>query len=103
MSVNDISTIAPAEGGKSVAAAGTPVQLSSTSIKCSAVVITARKGNTGSVAYGFDNTVRATAGSEVGAILTPGSSVAIDTRDVSNIWIDASVNGEGVGFTTIVR
>lgn len=105
MSVNDITTIAPIEGGKSVAAAGTPERIvaAGATTRCSAVVLTARKGNTGSIAYGFDNTVRATAGAEVGAILTPGSSVVIDTRDASNIFIDATTNGEGVGFTTVVR
>lgn len=103
MSVNDIASIAPIQGGKSVAVAGTPVQLSATSTRCDAVILTARKGNTGSIAYGFSNTVRATAGAEVGAILTPGSSVVIETMDVANVWIDATTNGEGVGFSTQVR
>lgn len=101
MSVNDIATIAPVEGGKSVTTAGTPVQL--TAAKCNGIILTARKGNTGSIAYGYDNSVRATAGSEVGAILTPGSSVFLPVVDASQIWIDASVNGEGIGYTTQIK
>lgn len=101
MSVNDLNAPVPVEGGKSVAVAGTPVQLAAA--KCNSIILTARKGNTGSIAYGYDNTVRATAGSEVGAILTPGSSVVLPVVDASQVWIDASVNGEGIGYTTQVR
>lgn len=103
MSVNDIATIAPTEGSKDVAVPATPVQLSATSIRCSAVVITARPGNTGSIAYGQTNAVRATVGAEVGALLAPGTSVTYPIWDVQEIWIDAAIAGNGVSFTTVVK
>jgi hypothetical protein len=88
------------QGNKAVTNAGTPLQLAAATA-CRAVVITARIGNTKEVAIGFSNAVRATAGSELGMCLQPGTSVAIAVSDLSLIWVDAQVNGEGVSFTYI--
>lgn len=103
MSVNDITTIAPTSASKNVAAAGTPERLSATSIRCSAVVVTARPGNTGTIAYGQTNAVRATAGSEVGSTLAAGQSVTYPIFDAMELWIDTEINGEGVSYTTVVK
>ncbi len=86
------------QGSKNIAVAGTPAALAA-STACTSVIITARKGNTKEIAYGFSNAVRATAGSEIGAQLQPGESVTLYVTNLSLIWIDAQVNGEGVSFT----
>lgn len=91
-----------AEGSKDVAVAGTPEELVAVSTPCSWVVITARRGNGGQIAYGGSNAVDATVGSEVGAVLAAGQSVSIPVADLQDIWIDASVGGEGVSFTYFV-
>lgn len=88
------------EGGKNVTTHGTPVQLVSTKTQMGAVVITARPANTGVIAVGFSNAVRAVAGGEVGATLKANASITIPgVADLSQIWIDATVDGEGVSFT----
>lgn len=94
----DIVGTGGGQGNKVVAAAATPVQLIATRTICASVIVSARPGNTGKIAVGFSNAVRATAGAEVGAILSAGQSLALMLDDVSKVWIDASVNGEGVGF-----
>lgn len=86
------------EGSKNVAATGTPEQLSAVKKLMGKAVITARPANTGPIAVGFSNAVRAGAGVEVGALVNPGESIEIEAPDLSQIWIDAKVNGEGVSF-----
>lgn len=103
MSVNDYNAPVPVEGQKNVTVAGTPERLNATTIKCNAIVITARPGNTGKVAIGVDNSVRAAAGGEKGIILAPGQSVTMNTVDVMEVWADVTVGGEGVSYLTAVR
>lgn len=86
------------QGHKNVTTAGTPVQLSDTSIVCYGVAITTDGNNTGRIAYGFSNAVRAATGGEVGPSLGAGESVFIPINNASKVWLDAAVNGEGVGF-----
>jgi hypothetical protein len=87
------------QGGLNVAAAGTPQQLEGASTPCSLLYLTARTGNTKNIAWGFTNAVRATAAAEIGAVLTPGEPVVIPVSNVQNVWIDATVSGEGVSFS----
>lgn len=103
MSMNDVTVIAPIEGSKAVAAAGTAERLTSASNPCSSVIITARAANTKSIAWGFSNAVEGGAGAEVGACIKPGESIEVKCGNTNEIWIDAQVNGEGVSFTTTVR
>lgn len=86
------------QGHKDVTTAGTPVRLSDTSVVCYGVAITADGNNTGRIAFGFSNAVRAATGGEVGPSLGAGESVFIPINDARKTWIDAAVNGEGVGF-----
>lgn len=86
------------EGSKNVAAAGTPEKLLAASTPCSEVAVTARPGNTGKIAVGFSAAVRAAAGGEVGAILSPGDTISVPVGNVNQVYIDATVNGEGVSF-----
>lgn len=84
-------------GTKNVTTAGTEVQLTTTSTPCSWVVVTARPANTGKIVVG-DSAIVATAGSERGIVLSAGSSVSLPVDDVSKVYIDSTVNGEGVSF-----
>jgi hypothetical protein len=90
------------EGSKNVAVAGTPEKLSATKKLCGEVVITARPGNAGIVAVGFSNAVRATPAAEIGAIIQAGGGFTLSVPDISQVWIDASVSGEGVSFTYLI-
>lgn len=103
MSVNDHQAPLPAVGEKDVAAAGTPERLSSTSIRCNAVVVTARPGNTGKIAVGLDDDIDAAAGAEKGIILGAGQAVTMSPCfDVQDVWVDSTVNGEGVSYQSVV-
>lgn len=97
LTLNKIST-AGGQGSKAVTTAATPLALAA-STACTQIIITARIGNTKQIAYGFSNAVRATAGSEIGAQLQPGDSVSLKVNNLSSIFIDAQVNGEGVSYT----
>lgn len=99
MSDNDYTASGPGDGNKNVAAAGTPERLNATRIPCRNVAITARPANTGKIAVGMSNAVRAVAAGEKGVILAAGSSVSFPVASVSDLWIDATVNGEGVSYT----
>lgn len=85
------------DGVKSVTTAGTAEQLSATSIPCRLVEIQARAGNTGQIAIGA-STVVATVGSERGIVLQPNQSASFRIEEISDLYIDASVNGEGVSY-----
>lgn len=97
MADRDYSYQTIGDGVKSVTTAGTAVQLSSSSIPCRMVEVQARAGNTGKIAVGA-STVVATAGSERGIILQPGQSASFRVKDVSTLYLDASVSGEGVSY-----
>lgn len=89
-------------GRRTVTNPGSPVQLMAQSSASLAkkVYITAPSSNGGYVYVG-DLNVSAVSGSEKGVLLTPIGSVTIDINDVSKIWIDATVVGEGVTFTYV--
>jgi hypothetical protein len=88
------------DGFCNVPTAGTRVQLSAgtwdaPSGPVTSIAITAKSTNTGTIVVGGPNVVAA-AGSRRGTPLAAGSSVSFDTDDLQDIWIDATVNGEGV-------
>lgn len=89
------------EGGKNVAVAGTPEQLSADSVPTRIIAMTARPGNTGKIAYGFTDAVDATPGAEVGALLDAGQSVSLPVANLNLVYLDAEVGGEGVSFTWV--
>lgn len=80
---------------KTVSSAGTAVKITSTSTPCKSIIIQALFSNTSKIAVG-DSATLATAGSESGVILTAGASVTLPIIDLSLVYIDALVNGEGV-------
>ena len=84
------------DGRQVVAVPGTAVQLSATSVKCQKVEITALF-NTNAVSVGGSTTL-ATAGSERGKILMAQDSITIFVDNLTKIYIDALVAGEGVTY-----
>ena len=84
-------------GIKTVTTAGTRVQLSSTWAQCTEVALTALQANTGVIAIG-DNNVVALAGSERGMTINAAQTEYVHNINLSSIYIDSTVNGEGVSW-----
>jgi hypothetical protein len=86
-------------GQKTVTTAGTPVQLSSVSVPVKAgtkLTVIAKPGNTG-VIYFANSEAECVAGTYFDG-LSAGLAHSFGVQDVQDIWIDASVNGEGVSW-----
>ena len=92
---------------KTIAAAGTKEQLTTSELKVPDVTIQAKSINTGTVYIG-DNQVSSSLGIE----LVAGDSIALQNDDLGsadakislrNIWLDVSVNGEGVTVLYLER
>lgn len=89
-------------GLKTLAAAATPEQMTTTHQKCVKVKIKAMKSNTGIVAVGSDNTVKAANDkSESGWQLDPGQGVDVEIDDPTKVWLDVATNGDGVVFLIV--
>lgn len=85
------------DGVKTVAVAGTDEALAG-STSCSLVTIQAQTDNTGLIAVGATG-VDATEATGTGLILYAGDSVDVQESDLANIYIDATVSGDGVRYT----
>lgn len=85
------------DGNKNVTTAGTAVVLS-TSVPCKKVTITAKINNTGLICVGGSTVVAAQSGRR-GTPLLPGDSLSLEISNVGLIYIDSTVNGEGVTYT----
>lgn len=84
-------------GVKTVTTAGTDVVLS-TSQAAKGVIVQSQTDNTGLIAVGASG-VDATEATGTGVILYPGDSVFVPCDNLDNIYIDSTVNGEGVRYT----
>ena len=84
------------DGNQVVAVAGTRVQLSIVSVTCKGVIIQSLSTNTGLIFIGGITVSNAN-----GVELTAGESVSVDIDDLNKIYLDASVNGEGIKFTVV--
>lgn len=84
-------------GVKTVTTAGTDVALS-TSTACLSVTIQAQTDNTGVIAVGGSG-VDATVATGTGVLLEAGDAFTMDIDNLSDIYIDSTVNGEGVRYT----
>lgn len=81
-------------GQVDVAVAGTAQPLSATSVELtSGVTVTALSGN-GGLAYVGNASVDSSNGNEIAA----GSHVFIEIDDLSKVYVDVAVNGEGVSY-----
>ena len=92
---------------KAVTAAGTRVALSASNLYVLGLSIQAKKANTGKIYVG-DVTVAAALGHE----LESGESIGFDAFakpasleevNLADVYIDSSVNGEGVNVTYVLR
>jgi hypothetical protein len=82
-------------GKTTVTTAGTRVVLASAQVITS-VTVKALAANTGTIYVG-GTTVASTNGFQLAA----SQSVSLDITDLSTIWLDASVSGEGVTYIGI--
>lgn len=84
-------------GTRTVPTAGTAVTLANTSVKVGAVVITPLRTNTNNAYVGF------TGGAGAQHIAAPVTLVAPDGKylDLNLIYVDVTVNGEGVAYEAI--
>lgn len=92
-----ISPGAFADGRKVVTTAGTAVAMVSTTTPVSWVIITAETDNTGVIAVGA-STVVATVLTRRGIPLSAGDSATLATVDLLNVYLDATVSGDGVTY-----
>jgi len=82
------------DGTRTVAAAGTPVPLTAGSTAARKVMVQADLNNTGNILVG-----NATSQSNV---LLPGDNLEIEVDDLDELYIDSTVNGEGVNYLAVV-
>lgn len=80
-------------GQTNVTTAGTEVALASAQPLVSGVTVKAKHANTGWIYVGRNPVTSST-----GFVLDAGEQVFIETDDLSNVFIDSSVNGEGVSY-----
>ena len=79
-----------------VTTAGTRVQLPS--FACREVTITAKRTNTGYIYASPDNLVSSTV---YGIELATKDSFTFNVANANQIWIDASVSGEGISYVAV--
>lgn len=80
-------------GQKTVTTAGTEVVLAASQALLSGVAIKALHGNTGMIYVGGNPVTSST-----GFVLDAGESIFIEINNLASVYIDSSVNGEGVSF-----
>lgn len=90
-------------GNKDVTTAGTAVPLASTKTKCNWILMHPKTANTGHIYLG-DSGVTATNGvvMDVGDSDVVWPMMTFAEYDLNQIYIDASVSGEGVQFIYVV-
>jgi 2-succinyl-5-enolpyruvyl-6-hydroxy-3-cyclohexene-1-carboxylate synthase len=93
-----MSTRIIGHGVKTVTTAGTDVALVSASTPCRWVTIQAQTDNTGIIAVGASG-VDATVATGTGVALAVSESITLAIDNLDDIYIDSTVNGEGVRYT----
>lgn len=78
-------------------AAGTGLQISSTSYPCHEVTIIALRTNTGYVYIGGSDVSSTVYGAE----LTAGDSITLAVNDLNLVYFDTSVSGEGISYVAL--
>jgi len=87
-------------GRKTVTAAGTAEALESARREVLVAVITAETDNTGVVVIGGSDVI-ATQATRKGVPLDAGDSITLYQLDMNRIYIDTTVNGDGVTYLTV--
>ncbi|MBI4330423.1 MAG: hypothetical protein HY673_03975 [Chloroflexi bacterium] len=85
------------DGRKTVAAAGTAEALAASSTPCKHVLIIAETDNTGKIVVGASTVVAALA-TRRGIPLDPGDAAIIESDNLTDVYIDSEVNGDGVTY-----
>ena len=91
-------TVGIGHGVKTVASAGTDEALVSAITWAKWVIIQAQTDNTGYIAVGASG-VDATVATGNGVALTAGAMITVPCEDLKDIYIDATVTGDGVRYT----
>jgi len=86
-------------GVKTITAAGTPERISDQDVKIAQIMITALRTNTGYIYIGFDEFVSST---DYGKELMARDFVVIPIDNLHKLWMDSSVNGEGISYILVV-
>jgi hypothetical protein len=84
-------------GVTTVTTAGTDVALAA-STPCKRVTIMAQTDNTGVIAVGASG-VDATVATGTGVLLQPGDAFELDVTNLASVYIDSTVNTDGVRYT----
>lgn len=85
------------DGRQTVTTAGTRVQLSTSSVSCKSVTITAETDNLDYIVVGGANVV-ASISTRRGTPIGPGESTTIEISNLNLVYLDAMANGEGVTY-----
>lgn len=94
-----MSTTTLNDGRTTVTSAGTRVQLSATDTPILWVTVTALPSNTNLVYVGGATALAAAGATERGVPLNAGDSTDFDVNNLTDVWLDSRVNGEGVLYT----
>jgi len=84
-------------GRKTITTAGTAEQIISSALSIQKVIITAETDNTGIIVVG-DSGVVASLSTRKGIPLSAGQSITLLLSDLSKVWLDTTVNGDGVTY-----
>ncbi len=87
----------PVDGSKAVTTAASRDALSATSLPVDWIAITAKIGNTGTIVVGASTVVAAEA-TRRGHPLLAGVPMVLGAVDLADIYIDATVSGEGITY-----
>ena len=86
-------------GVKAIAAAGTPERITDQDEPIARIIIIALRTNTGYIYIGYDKFVSAANyGIELGLL----DHIAIPIDNLNKIWIDSSVNAEGISYLVVI-
>lgn len=94
----DHTTTSIGHGIKTVSSAGIPETIVASSTPAKWAIIQAQTDNTGNIAFGGAG-VDATEATGTGVLLAAGASITLPVDDLVDVFIDATVSGEGVRFT----
>ncbi len=83
-------------GAKNVTTAGTAVQLSTSSLPCEELLIQAKRTNTGRIYVGG---LGITNDDTTGVYLLAGQTIPMTPQNLNRVYLNSSVNGEGVTYT----
>ncbi|NUQ70404.1 MAG: hypothetical protein HUU17_06220 [Chthonomonadales bacterium] len=89
------------DGRQVVTTAGTRVQLSTTQTSVLEVTVTAETDNTGLIVVG-GSTVVGTIATRKGTPLSAGDSYTLAVNDLTDVYLDSTVNGDGVTYSAVV-